>query len=64
MKKKNTIPNISDAVGMAAFQKGVKDPNLLKKMSRKQPRTVEELFDMADWYANQEEHLGETTERS
>ena len=44
---------------MAAFQKGVKDPNLLKKMSRKQPRTVEELFDMADRYNNQEDAMVE-----
>ena len=49
---------------MATFRKGFKDPNLLKKMSRKPPRTVKELFDMADRYANQEEHSGETTEQS
>ena len=53
MKKKNTIPSISDAVIMAAFRKGVKDPDLLKKMSRRQSETVKELFDMADRYANQ-----------
>ena len=47
MKKKNTIPVISDTIVMAAFQKGVKDPDLLKKMSRKQPVMVKELFDMA-----------------
>src|SRR5438128_1174642 len=35
MKKKNCIPGVSDAVVMAAFRKGVKDPDLLKKMSRK-----------------------------
>ena len=37
---------------MATFRKGVKDPDLLKKMSRKPPRTVKELLDMADRYAN------------
>ena len=47
IKKKNSIPSVSDAVVMAAFTKGVKDPDLLKKMSRKQPRMVKELFDMA-----------------
>jgi len=47
---------------MATFRKGVKDPDLLKKMSRKPPKTVKELFDMADQYANQEEHSGEATE--
>ena len=57
MKKKNSIPGVSDTVVMAAFRKGVKDPDLLKKMSRKQPRTVEELFDMADRYANQEDAM-------
>src|SRR5438105_10152317 len=37
MKKKNTIPGVSDAVVMAYFRKGVKDPDLLKKLSRRQP---------------------------
>ena len=64
IKKKNSISSVSDAVVMATFRKGVKDSDLLKKMSRKPPRTVKELFDMADRYADQEEYLGETTERS
>ena len=64
IKKKNSIPSVSDAVVMATFRKGVKDSDLLKKMSRKPPRTVKELFDMADRYANQEKHSGETIERS
>ena len=55
MKKKNTISGISDAVVMASFRKGVKDPDLLKKLSRRQPKIVKELFDMADRYASQEE---------
>src|SRR6266542_1235573 len=55
MKKKNTIPGVSDAVVMASFRKGVKDPYLLKKLSRRQPKTVKELFDMTDRYASQEE---------
>ena len=61
MKKKNSIPGVSDAVVMAAFRKGVKDDDLLKKMTRKPPTTVKELFDMADRYANQEEAMA--TER-
>src|SRR6266508_3346167 len=59
IKKKNSIPSVSDAVVMATFRKGVKNPNLLKKMSRKQPRTVKELFDMSDRYANQEDAMVE-----
>ena len=59
MKKKNTIPGISDAVVMVAFRKGVKDPDLLKKMLRRQPTTVKELFDMVDRYANQEDAMVE-----
>jgi len=35
MKKKNTIPGVSDAVVMASFRKGVRDPDLLKKLSRR-----------------------------
>ena len=54
MKKKSTISGVSDAVIMASFRKGVKDPDLLKKLSRRQPETVKELFDMADRYASQE----------
>ena len=55
MKKKNSIPGVDDAVVMAAFRKGVKNDDLLKKMTRKPPRTVKELFDVADRYANQED---------
>src|SRR5438128_4697141 len=57
MKKKNTIPGVSDADVMASFRKGVKDPNLLKKLSRRQPEMVKELFDMANQYGNQEEAM-------
>src|SRR6266511_6022615 len=57
MKKKNTILSVSDAVVMASFRKGVKDPDLLKKLSRRQPETVKDLFDMADRYASQEEAM-------
>ena len=59
IKKKNSIPSISDAVVMAGFQKGVKDPDLLKKMSRKQPRTVKEPFDVADRFVDQEDAMVE-----
>ena len=48
MKKKNTIPGVSDAVVMAPFRRGVKDSDLLKKLLRRQPETMKELFDMAD----------------
>src|SRR6266540_4313366 len=54
MKKKNTIPGVSDAIVMASFRKGVSDPDLLKKLSQRQPKMVKELFDMADRYASQE----------
>src|SRR6266540_5248090 len=57
MKKKNTIPGVSDVVVMASFRKGVKDPDLLKKLSRRQPKMVKDLFDMADQYASQEEAM-------
>src|SRR5438132_3500178 len=40
MKKKNTIPGINDAVVMASFRKRIKDPDLLKKLSRRQPKMV------------------------
>src|SRR6266498_5876265 len=55
MKKKNTIPGVSDAVVMASFRKGVKDPDLLKKLARRQPKMVKDLFDIVDRYASQEE---------
>ena len=59
MKKNNSIPDVINAIVMAAFRKGVKDHDLLKKMSRKQPRTVKELLDMAGRYANQEDAMVE-----
>src|SRR5438128_839576 len=55
MKKKNTIPGVSDAVIMASVRTGVRDPDLLKKLARRQPKTVKDLFGMADQYASQEE---------
>ena len=55
MKKKNTIPGVSDAIVMASFRKGIRDPDLLKKLARRQPEIVKVLFDMADRYASQEE---------
>ena len=55
MKKRNSIPGVNEAVVIAAFRKGVRDGDLLKKMTR--PRTAKELFDMADRYANQEEAM-------
>src|SRR6266508_932165 len=57
MKKKNSIPGVNDAVVMAAFRKGVKDFDLLKKMTRKLPNTVKGLFDMVDRYSNQEDAM-------
>src|SRR6266540_3714325 len=57
MKNKNTIPGVSDTVVMASIRKGVKDPDLLKKLSRRQLAMVKELFNMADQYANQEDAM-------
>src|SRR6266542_1356546 len=55
MKKKNTIPGASKADVIASFRTGVRDPDLLKKLARRQPEIVKVLFDMADRYASQEE---------
>src|SRR5438132_4407047 len=55
MKKKNTIPGASDPVVMASFRTGIRDPDLLKKLARRAPKSVKDLFDMADRYASQEE---------
>src|SRR5436853_442853 len=57
MKKKNTIPGVSDTIIMASFRTGVSDPNLLRKLSRRQPEMVKELFNMADRYASQKEAI-------
>src|SRR5438105_8038596 len=55
MKKKNTIPGASDPVVMASFRTGIRDPDLLKKLARRPPESVKDLFDAADRYASQEE---------
>src|SRR6266540_2736977 len=55
MKKKNTIPGASDAVVMASFRIGIRDPDLFKKLARRQPETVKDLFETTDRYASQEE---------
>src|SRR6266540_97538 len=48
MKKKNTIPGASDPVVMASFRTGIRDPDLLKKLARRAPESVKDLFDIAD----------------
>ena len=55
MKKKNTILGASDPVVMASFRTGIRDPNLLKKLARRAPESVKDIFNMADRYASQEE---------
>src|SRR6266508_582703 len=55
MKKKNTIPGASDPVIMASSRTGIRDPDLLKKLARRQPESVKDLFDTTDRYASQEE---------
>ena len=50
----NTIPNISDAQVVAAFQGGLRDDDLIKKIGRLDAAgslTVKDLFTMADKYA-------------
>ncbi|GJN31772.1 hypothetical protein PR202_gb20230 [Eleusine coracana subsp. coracana] len=51
---KNTIPNISDAQVVAAFQGGLHDDDLIKKIGRLDAAgrlSAKELFTMADKYA-------------
>src|SRR5438105_9066645 len=40
---------------MASFRTGIRDPDLLKKLVRRTPESVKDLFDMANQYASQEE---------
>src|SRR5207247_10273642 len=54
-KKNNTSPGASDAIVMASFRTGIRDPDLFKKLARRQPESVKDLFDTADRYASQEE---------
>src|SRR5438105_10690744 len=56
-EEENSIPSVVDAVVMASFRKGVKDPDLLKKLSQRQPEMIKDLFDMADRYTSQEEAM-------
>lgn len=51
------ISGVSNTVIMAAFRKSVRDSDLIKKLSRKNPATVQGLFDMANHYASQEEAM-------
>src|SRR5438128_2329462 len=41
-EEENTIPSVSDAVVTAYFRKGVRVPDLLKKLSRRQQETIKE----------------------
>src|SRR5438552_7273029 len=55
MKKKNTIPGASDPIIMASFRTGIRDPDLIKKLARRAPESVKDIFDMVDLYASQDE---------
>ena len=54
-KRRNSIPNITDAEAIAAFIKGLRHEQLRGKLYRKRPTTIDELIQIANGYTDAEE---------
>jgi hypothetical protein len=57
LEKRNKIPNITDDVMIAAFQKGVRDELLIGKFGRKPPKAVKQMFETANSYAKSDDAI-------
>jgi len=58
--KRNAIPNIDECAVIMYFKKRLKDPEFFRKLARKDVRTCEELFFIANQYALAEEAVLKT----
>jgi len=59
-QKQNTITDIDERAVIMYIKKGLRDRELFCVLVRKDPRTCEELFEIANPYANAEDALTET----
>ena len=56
-RKRNTISDIEERTIVIYFKQGLRDDVLFHKLARKDIRTCEELFEIANQYANAEKAI-------
>jgi len=61
--KRNSIPDIEERAIIMYFKEGLRDTALFHKLTRKDIRTCEQLFDIANQFAKAEEVILEIQER-
>jgi hypothetical protein len=60
--KRNVIPEVDDKSIMMFFKKGLRDSSLIRKLTMKNPRALEQMFSIANRYALAEESTLDTRE--
>jgi hypothetical protein len=61
--KRNIIPGVNDKSIIMFFEKGLKDPALIRKLTMKNPRTSKAMFAIANKYTLAEEATHDTWEQ-
>jgi hypothetical protein len=61
--KRNIIPEVDDKSIVMFFKKGLRDPSLTRNLTKKNPRTSEAMFTIANKYALAEEATLDTREQ-
>jgi hypothetical protein len=61
--KRNIIPEVDDKSIIMFFKKGLRDSSLIRKLTMKNPRTLEEMLAITNRYALAEEVTLETRDQ-
>jgi hypothetical protein len=61
--KRNIIPEVDDKSIVLFFKKGLRDPALIRKLTKKYPSMSEAMFTIANKYALAEEATLDTSEQ-
>jgi hypothetical protein len=60
LQQEKHYPEVDDRSITMFFNKGLKEPSLIRKLAMKNPRTSEEKFYIANWYARAEKETLDT----
>jgi hypothetical protein len=61
--KRNVLPEVDDKSIMMFFKKGLRDSSLIRKLTMKNPRALEQMFSIANRYTLTEESMLDTREQ-
>jgi hypothetical protein len=61
--KRNVIPKVEDNSIVMFFKKGLSDSSLIQKLAMENPRMMEQMFSITNWYALAEEATLDTREK-